>query len=95
MTDLKSLPKAHLHLHLEGGMRPATLAELAAETRHRRCPPISGFGSFSAFAEMYLAACDVLRTDEDLVRLVDEVVDDAAVAGAVWIEPAIYAAPPP
>ena len=29
MRDLGTLPKAHLHLHLTGGMRPATLVELA------------------------------------------------------------------
>jgi hypothetical protein len=31
VDDLVSLPKAHLHLHLVGAMRPTTLAELAAE----------------------------------------------------------------
>ena len=90
MRDLLSLPKAHLHLHLEGGMRPTTLEE-RAEHYGIPVPPITGFGSFAAFSSMYVAACDVLRTDDDLIRLVDEVVDDAAMAGAMWIEPAIYA----
>ena len=27
--DLRALPKGHLHIHLEGAMRPSTLAELA------------------------------------------------------------------
>ena len=31
MRDLAQLPKAHLHLHLTGGMRHTTLVELAAE----------------------------------------------------------------
>lgn len=89
MRDLAALPKGHLHLHLEGAMRPATLAELAA-TAGIPVPTTRGFGSFGAFADMYLAACEVLRTDEDLRRLVDEVVADAAAAGAVWVEPAVY-----
>ena len=70
-------------------MRPATLAELA-DHYGIPMPVVSGFGSFTAFADMYVGACEVLRTDADLVRLVDEVVDDAAAAGAVWIEPAFY-----
>jgi len=90
VRDLLALPKAHLHLHLEGGMRPSTLEE-RAEHYGIPVPVVSGFGSFAAFSSMYVAACDVLRTDDDLIRLVDEVVDDAAFSGAVWIEPAIYA----
>jgi len=89
VNDLKTLPKAHLHIHLEGGMRPATLAELARE-HGMEVPVVSGFGSFSVFAAMYVAACDVLQRPEDMVRLVDETADDAVAAGAVYIEPAIY-----
>ena len=29
--DVRGLPKAHLHLHFTGSMRPATLLELAAK----------------------------------------------------------------
>lgn len=89
MRDLAFLPKAHLHLHLEGAMRPATLAALAAAAGIP-VPEIRGFGSFTAFSDMYVAACDVLRSEADLRRLVDEVVADAAEAGAVWVEPAVY-----
>ncbi len=70
-------------------MRPSTLRELA-EHYGMDVPEIRGFGSFTVFAAMYVAACEVLRRPDDLVRLVDETVEDAALAGAVWIEPAIY-----
>lgn len=89
MRDLRALPKAHLHLHLEGAMRPATLQDLCWRYG-LAVPAIDGYGSFSAFAATYLAACDTLRTEEDLRRLVSEVVDDAAGAGAVWVEPSSY-----
>jgi adenosine deaminase len=89
MRDLATLPKAHLHLHLEGGMRPTTLAELAG-AYGMGVPEVRGFGSFTAFAAMYVAACGVLQAPDDLARLVDETVEDAARAGAAWIEPAFY-----
>ncbi len=89
MRDLRDLPKAHVHLHLEGSMRPSTLDELAAEAGIE-VPEIRGFGSFGAFAGMYVAAGSVLTTPEALARLVREVVEDAAIDGATWVEPAFY-----
>jgi adenosine deaminase len=89
MRDLRDLPKAHVHLHLEGSMRPSTLHELAA-TAGIEVPEIRGFGSFGAFAGMYVAAGSVLTTPEALARLVREVVEDAAIDGAAWVEPAFY-----
>lgn len=83
---LTDLPKAHLHIHLEGAMRPATLVELAGKYGIP-VPATRGYGTFSAFVGQYRAACEVLRSPEDLIRLVHEVVEDAALAGAVWIEP--------
>jgi len=86
--DLAALPKAHLHIHLEGAMRPATLEELAAAAGMPK-PEVRGYGSFTAFVGMYRAACQAIRTADDLQRLVGEVVEDAALAGAQWIEPAM------
>ena len=80
--NLADLPKAHLHLHLEGCMRPATLSELA-ERYGLETPSVRGYGDFAAFHNMYVAALDVLREPADLNRLIDEVVDDAASDGAV------------
>jgi len=88
--DLRALPKGHLHLHLEGSMRPSTLAELA-DTAGIPVPEVRGYGSFTAFADTYLAACAVLRTPEDFARLVYEVVEDSVLDGAVWVEPSFYA----
>jgi adenosine deaminase len=70
-------------------MRPSTLHELC-EKYQMKVPTIESWGSFSAFAATYLAACEALRTEEDLRRLVSEVVEDAAEAGAVWVEPGCY-----
>ena len=83
--DLAALPKAHLHLHLDGAIRPATLAELAGEDG-MPIPPVSGYGSFAAFSDAIGAASQVLRTPEHLRRVVREVVEDAAADGAVWVE---------
>jgi adenosine deaminase len=90
VRDLTTLPKAHLHIHLEGAMRPGTLKELADDSG-REVPPVRGFEGFAAFAETYVAACTLLDTEARMRRLVREVVEDAARDGVVWIEPAFYA----
>jgi adenosine deaminase len=87
--DLALLPKAHLHIHLEGAMRPSTLAELAGE-RDLPVPQVRSFMGFSGFIERYLAACHLLDTEKGLRRVVREVVEDAAADGVVWLEPAFY-----
>jgi adenosine deaminase len=88
--DLTTLPKGHLHVHLEGAMRPTTLAELA-DAAGIPVPEIRGYGSFSAFSDTYVAACQVLLTPDDFARLVFEVVEDSVLDGAVWVEPSFYA----
>mmetsp|Transcript_31876 Transcript_31876/g.54360 ORF Transcript_31876/g.54360 Transcript_31876/m.54360 type:complete len:220 (-) Transcript_31876:230-889(-) len=89
--DLTALPKAELHIHLEGSMRRTTLISLCnkynidipKDTRGKK------FDDFSAFASVYIAACECLRETSDLNRLLLEVAEDAAASGARWIEPAL------
>jgi adenosine deaminase len=89
--DLALLPKSHLHLHLEAGMRPTLLAELAAKY-DREVPEIRGFGNFTAFSETYMAATDVLRERDDWERMADEICAEHARDGAVYLEPSFWAA---
>ena len=87
--DLLTLPKAHLHLHLEGAMRLATMAELA-RGYGVPAPATRGFTSFTGFLDLYRCARRLVRSLDDLRRVVREVVEDAAADGAVWVEPAFY-----
>ena len=89
--DLRSLPKAHLHLHLEGAMRFETLQELAE--RYDLPASMGGDGSFASFIALYRAACEALRSPDYLDRLVHEIVADAAIDGVVWVEISTWLSP--
>ena len=71
-------------------MRPETLRDLAGE-HGVAVPEIGAFGDFSAFEATYEAATDVLRREEDIRRLVREMLEDARADGARYVEPALYA----
>ena len=87
--NLRELPKAHLHLHLVGSMRPETLTALAEEQGMAMSLPES-FVDFKHFYQAYSLANRAIRDADHLSRLVFEVVEDAATDGAVWVEPTLY-----
>jgi len=104
VRDLAKLPKAHLHLHFTGSMRPATLADLAAQ-HGVRLPsalldddplkvPADERGWFR-FQRLYDAARACVRSEADMRRIVTEAAADDAAEGSgrleIQVDPTSYA----
>jgi adenosine deaminase len=103
---LDLLPKAHLHLHFTGSMRHGTLADLAAA--HRISLPDALIADWPPrlhatdergwfrFQRLYDSARSVLRTEDDVRRLLHETAQDERAEGSGWLElqvdPSGYAA---
>ena len=87
--SLRDLPKAHLHLHLVGAMRPDTLESLGRKAG-LAVDLATYFEGFDHFDETYMIANSAIRTADDLTRLILEVLEDAKADGAVWVEPTLY-----
>lgn len=89
VRNLVELPKAELHIHLEGAMRRTTLVELCAKYSITPVPPDTAhqrFEDFSAFVEVYIAACNCLREESDIYRLVFEIAHDLQQQNVTWVE---------
>jgi adenosine deaminase len=96
VRDLARLPKAHLHLHFTGSLRPATLLDLA--DRHGIRLPDSLRGGrppelrttdergWFRFQRLYDTARAVVRTEDDVRRLLREAAEDERAEGSGWLE---------
>ena len=106
MRDLHTLAKAHLHLHFTGSMRHETLLELAErdgislpDSLVSEWPPqlsAADEKGWFRFQRLYDVARSVLRTEDDVRRLVREAAEDDVRDGGRWLEiqvdPSGYAA---
>jgi adenosine deaminase/aminodeoxyfutalosine deaminase len=95
MTEIQSfirrLPKAELHLHLEGTILPSTLVELSA--RHDETPltqaeadAIYQFTDFTEFIEAFRAVTRRLKTAEDYELVAWRMMQELAAQGVVHAE---------
>jgi adenosine deaminase len=94
--EIRELPKAHLHLHFTGSMRPSTLLELAdrhgvhlPEALTSGEPPrlrATDERGWFRFQRLYDIARSCLRTPEDIHRLVREAAEMDAADGSRWLE---------
>ncbi|MEW1980932.1 adenosine deaminase [Citricoccus sp. NPDC079358] len=96
-VDLAALPKISLHDHLDGGLRPATILDLAGQIGHE-LPADTADALAEWFAESansgtlerYLETFDhtiaVMQTAEGLQRVAREFVEDLVEDGIVYAE---------
>ncbi|TGA83309.1 adenosine deaminase, partial [Streptomyces palmae] len=93
---MRLLPKAHLHLHFTGSMRPGTLLELAdkygvhlPEALRTGEPPklrATDERGWFRFQRLYDIARSCLREPEDIQRLVREAAEEDVRDGSRWLE---------
>lgn len=95
--DLAALPKVSLHDHLDGGLRPATVVELAREVGHQlpadNAEELAEWFSAAAYSgalEKYLETFDhtlaVMQTAHGLTRVAREFVEDLVEDGVIYAE---------
>lgn len=95
---IRSAPKVLLHDHLDGGLRPATVVELARETGYTGLPtedPLelgrwfrSGAdrGSLELYLDGFRHTVGVMQTPEAIARVAAECAEDLAADGVVYAE---------
>jgi adenosine deaminase len=95
--DIRSLPKVSLHDHLDGGLRPATIIELAEAAGHKlpSTDPVAlaewfresaNSGSLPRYLETFDHTIAVMQSRENLARVACEFVEDLADDGVVYAE---------
>ncbi|MGP4112927.1 adenosine deaminase [Streptomyces sp. 4N509B] len=96
--QIRRAPKVLLHDHLDGGLRPATIVELARDQGHDALPETepealgrwfreaADSGSLERYLETFTHTCAVMQSREALVRVAAECVEDLAADGVVYAE---------
>jgi len=95
--QVRAAPKVLLHDHLDGGLRPSTIVELAAEVGHELPAPDAASlaawfrdsadsGSLVRYLETFDHTVAVMQTGPALRRVARECVEDLAADGVVYAE---------
>src|ERR1035438_9406270 len=98
LAEIQAVPKVLLHDHLDGGLRPQTILELARETGYSDLPGADAGelakrlteGAHRGHLEIYLDAfrhtVAVMQTPDALRRVAAECAEDLAADGVVYAE---------
>ncbi len=98
LASIRQAPKALLHDHLDGGLRPATVLELAAECGYDGLPAsdaaalgrwfrdAADSGSLERYLETFAHTVAVMQTPQGLRRVASECAQDLAADGVVYAE---------
>jgi len=98
LEQLRTVPKVLLHDHLDGGLRPATIVELARETGYQGLPSrdvgevtrwMTGppqRGNLELYLEAFKHTVGVMQTRDALIRVAAECAEDLAADGVVYAE---------
>ncbi len=98
LQDIRRAPKVLLHDHLDGGLRPATVVELAEQTGYDALPTTdvdelgrwfqenADAGSLPRYLSTFAHTVGVMQTREALVRVARECAQDLADDGVVYAE---------
>lgn len=96
--QIRRAPKVLLHDHLDGGLRPGTIVDLAAATGYEGLPEsepdklgvwfreAADSGSLERYLETFAHTCAVMQTRDALVRVAAECAEDLAADGVVYAE---------
>ena len=96
--DLLRAPKVLLHDHLDGGLRPATVVDLARDTGYEGLPSTdvdalgrwfveaASSGSLEDYLETFAHTVGVMQTADALRRVAAECAEDLAADGVVYAE---------
>lgn len=98
LDEIRALPKVVLHDHLDGGLRPQTVLDLAAECGYRDLPrgdsaelsqwfvDAADSGSLELYLETFRHTVAVMQTYEAIARVAEECVEDLVADGVVYAE---------
>jgi adenosine deaminase len=97
LEALQALPKVSLHDHLDGGLRPQTIMELAADIGHelpaegaddlgRWFSEAADSGSLVPYLQTFDQTIAVMQTAANLRRIAAEFVADLAADGVIYAE---------